>query len=346
MIGNNPSAETSGCSPFSFRNVEVMLAPMAGVTDRSMRQICGEHGAQYAVTEMVSAKALVYEQLGHPSAPVKTADLCRIAPGIPTAVQIFGSEPEHMAEAARLISNGTYRGFSGVRPAAIDINMGCPVKKVVSCGEGSALMKDPEKIYDIVSAVVRASSLPVTVKLRAGWDSEHINAPECAAAAESAGASALCIHARTRMQFYSPGIDLSVIGNVKSRVGIAVFGNGDVNCAADAEKMRRETGCDGIAVARAAMGNPWIFDSILASFHGKDPLPSPTPEELADAALRQLRLTVADKGERRGVAEVKVTLSRYVRGIRGASQARAEMMEAMTEDAVASAIRRWLYDVG
>lgn len=337
------SKKASPSSPSSpLDGIGIMLAPMAGITDRAMRQICAEHGAEYAVTEMVSAKALVYEQLGRPSAPVKTAELCRIDPGIPTAIQIFGSEPEFMAEAAKLISDGSYRGFSGVLPAAVDINMGCPVKKVVSCGEGSALMKNPDKIYDIVSAVVAASSLPVTVKIRAGWDSEHKNAAECAAAADAAGASALCVHARTRMQFYSPGVDLSIIGEVKSRVGIPVFGNGDITCAEDAVRMKKETGCDGVAVARAAMGNPWLFSGIRAAFSGTEPPPPPCPEDVLQVALRHLRLTVELKGEHRGIAESKVTVSHYVRGIRGAAAARAEIMNAMTEGEMVDVLRRHL----
>ncbi|MCQ2354689.1 MAG: tRNA dihydrouridine synthase DusB [Clostridia bacterium] len=320
--------EQSKKSPLD--GISVMLAPMAGVTDLSMRKICAGQGAQYAVTEMVSAKALVFEQLSRPSAPAKTAELCRADGVIPTAVQIFGSEPEFMAEAARLISTGAYRGFSGVLPSAIDINMGCPVKKVVCCGEGSALMRDPGLIADIVSAVVSASSIPVTVKIRAGWDNEHKNAAECAAAAEAAGAAGVCVHARTRMQFYAPGIDHAVIGEVKARVGIPVIGNGDIYTADDAVKMKQITGCDGVAVARGAMGNPWLFAAIRAAFEGREPPAPPSAEEILRGALTLLHLTVADKGEKRGVAEAKVTISHYVRGLRGAAAARTQIMEAMT----------------
>ena len=319
----------------------LMLAPMAGVTDLTMRQICAEHGAEYAVTEMVSAKALVFEQDARASAPTKTAALCKIDAEMPTAVQIFGSESEFMAEAARLLSRGCYRGFCGVLPAAIDINMGCPVKKVVSCGEGSALMRSPEKIYDITLAVCRASALPVTVKLRAGWNSERINAPECAAAAESAGAAAVCIHARTREQFYTPGIMPEVIRRVKERVGIPVFGNGDISCAADALKMKAQTGCDGFAIGRAAMGNPWIFEEIAAALDGREYSP-PSREEIAATAIRQLRMSVAEKGERQGVSEAKVTLSHYVKGLRGASSARAEIMAQHSADAVEAALLKVL----
>ncbi len=307
----------------------LMLAPMAGVTDRSMRRVCAECGAEYAVTEMVSAKALVYEQASHASAPAKTAELCVISDSesIPVAVQIFGSEPEFMAEAARLISTGTYRAFSGFKAAAVDINMGCPVKKVVGNGEGSALMKNPDKIYDIVSAVSRSSVLPVTVKIRAGWDSESINAPECARAAESGGAKAVCVHARTREMFYTPGIIPDIIGKVKASVGIPVFGNGDVTSPEDAMKMIRESGCDGIAIARGAIGNPWLFAQIAAALDGKS-VPQPSSEEIVGKAIEQLRLSVADKGEKRGVAEVKYTFSHYVKGMRGATDARNAIMTA------------------
>ncbi|MBR3965294.1 MAG: tRNA-dihydrouridine synthase [Clostridia bacterium] len=319
----------------------LMLAPMAGVTDLAMRKICADRGAEYAVSEMVSAKALVYEQGARAGAPTKTAALCKIDGEIPTAIQIFGSDSEFMAEAARLLSSGEYRGFCGILPAAVDINMGCPVKKVVSCGEGSALMRTPEKIYDIVSAVCRASALPVTVKLRAGWDLNSLNAPECAAAAESAGAAAVCVHARTREQFYTPGIMPEIIRLVKERVRIPVFGNGDISCAADALKMKSETGCDGFAVGRAAMGNPWIFNEISAALDGTEYVP-PSAEEIAATAVEQLRRSVAEKGERQGVAEVKVTLSHYVKGLHGATRARAEIMAQSSAAAIEEALLRVL----
>ena len=310
----------------------LMLAPMAGVTDSSMRRLCGLYGAEYAVTEMVSAKALVYEQNSRPAAPIKTASLCIVKPEekLPVAVQIFGSEPEFLAEAARLLSTGTYRGFSGVMPAAVDINMGCPVRKVVSNGEGSALMKDPEKIFNIVSAVVKASLLPVTVKLRAGWDSDSLNAAECAAAAADAGAAAVCIHARTREMFYNPGILPEIIRQVKEKVPVPVFGNGDITDAQSARALLRETGCDGLAVARGALGNPWVFAEIAAALDGKEYVP-PTAAEQQEAALRLLHWSIEEKGERRGIAEAKFTLGHFFRGKRGAGAAREALMNAMRQ---------------
>lgn len=318
----------------------LMLAPMAGVTDRTMRRICSEFGCEYAVTEMVSAKAIVFEQEARASIPVKTAPLCNIEEGsIPTAVQIFGSEPEFMAEAARLISRGEYRGFEGARPVAIDINMGCPVRKVVQSGDGCALMKDPERIRDITAAVVKASVLPVTVKLRAGWSRDDKNAVICALAAESAGAVAVCIHGRTRDQFYSPGVDLETIGNVKAALKIPVIGNGDIFCAEHAERMRSITGCDGLAIARGAMGNPWIFSQITASLEGRG-YGYPPREEVMRTALRHLESAINDKGEKRGIAEAKVVVSHYFRGIRGATRARFDFMNSMTAADAESALIR------
>ena len=248
----------------------LMLCPMAGVTDRAFRLICARYGAEYTVTEMVSAKALVYEQRGRDGTPIRTAPLCAVDEGIPTAVQIFGCEPDFMREAARLISTGEYRGFSGRLPAAIDINMGCPVRKVAMNGEGAALMRDPGLAAAVTAAVVDGAGgrVPVTVKIRAGWDSEHKNAPEVARAVEAAGAAAICVHARTREQLYQPGIDLSVIRRVKEAVSVPVFGNGDVNTPDSALEMLAASGCDGIGIARGSIGEPWIFRRIAAAIDG------------------------------------------------------------------------------
>ena len=183
----------------------LMLAPMAGVTDASFRAVCRRMGAEYAVSEMVSAKGLCYEQRGRASAPLRTAPLAKVyETDAPMAVQLFGREPDLMAEAAALLATGSYRGFSGLLPAAIDINMGCPVAKVVSNGEGSALLREPEQAAAIVRAVKKAVRVPVTVKMRAGFDKEHRNAPEFAKRLEEAGADLLTVHGRTRDQFYAP----------------------------------------------------------------------------------------------------------------------------------------------
>ncbi len=300
-----------------------MLAPMAGYTDRHFRKICAECGADIAVTEMVSAKALCYEQLGKRS-EAKSASLAHIDEGIPTAVQLFGSEPEFVARAVELIANKSYRGYdSSARPCAIDINMGCPVKKVVSNGEGSALMKDPELAGRIVEAAVAASDIPISVKMRAGWDSSSINAPELAKVVEQAGAAYICVHARTREQFYEPAPDLSVIGAVKKAVKIEVFGNGGVFCAADAMTMLEQTGCDGIAVARGALGNPWIFSEIRAALKGEE-YKVPGLSVRVDVALSQVEELIKRKGER-GLTEARSQLSYYVKGFDGAASLRAKI---------------------
>lgn len=309
----------------------LMLAPMAGFSDRFFRRICAGQGAEYTVTEMVSAKALCYDELSRSGVLHKSADLAFIEEGDPpTAVQIFGGEPDFMARAAMLLSEMTYRGASGARPCAIDINMGCPVKKVTGNGEGSALMKDPERAAAIVRAVAEAVSLPVTVKLRAGWDSAHINAPEFAKMLEDSGASLICIHGRTRDRFYSPGVDLDVIKKVKKAVSVPVIGNGDINSASDALRMLEYTGCDGLMLARGALGNPWLFGEISSALDGRDYTP-PTDEERIETAVRHLTSLVSGRGNR-GVAEARGRISFYSKGFRGSASARASLNSALTLD--------------
>ena len=250
------------------------------------------------------------------------------------AVQLFGSEPEFMAEAAKLLEESSYRGcLSELPPAAIDINMGCPVRKITANGEGSALMKNPELAGKIVDAVCRAVRLPVTVKIRAGWDSASVNAVEMAKILEQAGAAMICVHARTREQLYSPGIDLSVIRDVKKAVRIPVIGNGDVGGGEDARNMLRETGCDGVMVGRGAMGNPWIFAEITAVLEGRTFVP-PTVEERLNTAWGQLENMLAHKGDRVGLAEAKKHMAWYLSGIRGAAAARAAIMTAQSPEQI------------
>ena len=308
------------------------LAPMAGYTDRHFRRICGEQGADFAVTEMVSAKALCYEQIGKHKSEPKSAALAHVEKGIPTAVQLFGCDPEFIARAVELIATGNYQGCEygagGQRPAAIDINMGCPVKKVVSNGEGSALMKDPELAGRIVEAAVKASDIPITVKMRAGWDASSINAPELARVVEEAGAAMVCVHARTREQFYEPAPDISVIGRVKAAVKIPVIGNGGVFSAEDAMTMLRETGCDGIALARGALGNPWLFAEIRAAHGGREYVP-PTVEERMNMAMLQVSELMKQKGER-GITEARSQLAFYIKGFDGAASMRAKINTVST----------------
>ncbi len=302
------------------------LAPMAGVTDRAFRRMCAEQGCEYAVTEMVSAKAICYESEARASAPARSAPLAHIDEGIPTAVQIFGADPEFMARAARMLSELTYRGASGVRPAAIDINMGCPVKKVVSCGEGSALMKTPELAARIVAEVKKAVDIPVTVKIRAGWDRSSVNAPEMAKRLEAAGADAICVHGRTREQFYSPSSDNRVIAEVKKAVSVPVFGNGDINTAADALRMLNETGCNGLMIARGSMGDPWLFAAIAAALEGREYI-SPSFRTRVETAYEYAESLVKENG-RAGIVKARGQLSWYVKNIPGAAAARAALNSA------------------
>ena len=305
---------------------------MAGYTDRAARLICRKFGADFVESEMVSARALVYQDR-------KSAPLARLLEDeLPGAVQLFGSDPAIIAEAAKIVARGT---AGGVQPTAIDLNFGCPVRKIVSNGEGSALMRDPKKIAAIVSATVQATSLPVTVKIRAGWDAAEKNAAECARAAEAAGCSAIFLHARTRSQFYSGAADLSVIREVKRAVSVPVVGNGDITDAESARRMLRETGCDGLMVGRAAVGCPFLFREIRLAIDGK-PVPPVTPAERLETALLQLDLAIEDKGEKIAVLESRKQAAQYLFGLRDAASYRREICEAKTRDEVAAILRRAL----
>ena len=318
----------------------IMLAPMAGATDHAFRTVCRSFGAEYLVSEMVCAKALCYEQKIKKSltaSPSKTAPLAAIGENeLPMAVQIFGSEPEFMAEAARMISENSYRGTkSKFTPTAIDINMGCPVQKVVSNGEGSALLKNPELAGRVVEAVVKAVDIPVTVKIRIGWDRDSINAVEMAKRLEAAGASLICVHGRTREQQYAPSADWTQIAKVKKAVDIPVIGNGDIFEPSDSIKMIKETGCDGIMIGRGALGNPWIFENVISLFEGREERVI-SVNETVDVALLHLRLMIESKGERAGIAESRKHLGWYMNGIRGAAELRsrincAESLDELTE---------------
>ena len=332
-------------SQVTFGNITLphglALAPLAGVSDRAFRRVCRACGADFTVSEMVSAKALCYEQRKKdPKNRSVSGQLASVmADELPMAVQIFGSEPDFMAEAARMIEANEYIGcMSEVPPSAIDINMGCPVRKVTGNGEGSALLKNPKLIGEIVTAVVKSVKLPVTVKIRAGWDKDSINAPEVARIVEASGASLLTVHARTREQMYEPGVDRSVITAVKQAVSIPVLGNGDIYTAADALSMMAETGCDGVMIARGAMGNPWIFSEIRAALEGGD-FTLPSASERFEVALTQVREMIAEKGERVGVAEAKKHLSWYCHGMEGAAAARSRLMQAVSYEELAAILR-------
>ena len=305
-----------------------MLAPMAGFSDRAMRTLCHRYGAEYTVTEMVSAKAITFGDK-------KTSRLAAIGEEEgAVALQLFGSEPDTLAKAAEQMSGGV---LNFAPPVAIDINMGCPVKKIFTNGEGSSLMRDPELIYRIVKATVGATDLPVTVKLRLGIDKEHINALECALAAESAGASAVALHGRTRAELYSGRADRTAIANVKKGLHIPLIANGDITSATEALDMLSITGADGLMVGRGAIGNPFIFSEILAALRGESYTP-PTVEERVECALTELRLAIDDKGEQAAVHEARGRIALYIRSFRGASQIRAGVNRAHTYQEVEAAL--------
>lgn len=289
----------------------VMLAPMAGVTDLPYRLLCKEQGCGYMVTEMVSAKAVLYNN--------KNTELLMLTKEeeAPVALQLFGSDPEIMADIADRLSD---RGFAG-----FDINMGCPVPKVVNNHEGSALMKDPILAGKIVETMAKRVKLPVTVKFRKGFDDNSVNAVEFAHIMEESGASAITVHGRTREQFYSGKADWDIIGQVVRRVNIPVFGNGDIFSGEDAKRMLQETGCQGIAVGRGAKGNPWIFREINAVMEGREIPPPPTVKERKDMIVRHARLMVEYKPEFMVVREMRKHVSWYTTGLHNCAALRDEV---------------------
>lgn len=300
----------------------LMLAPMAGVTDRSFRRICKRFGAEYMVSEMISSKAIVY----HDS---KTPEFARMTDSErPMAIQIFGSEPETMAQAALWLTDR----FS---PEAIDINMGCPVRKIVGSGDGSALMREPEKAAAVAGAVVDAlrGRIPVTAKIRTGFDSEHKNAVEVAKLLESVGVSLICVHGRTREQFYAPPVDTETIAAVKSAVSIPVIANGGIYSAEDARNMLKKTRCDGIMLGQGVFGNPWLFDEIICSFEGRRYSPPPLDERIA-LAKEHTEMLIEDKGEYTGIREARKHLGRYLTGMRGAAAMRCRINLAETKEII------------
>jgi nifR3 family TIM-barrel protein len=292
-------------------NGNVVLAPMAGVTDLPFRLLCKENGCGYLYTEMVSAKAILYNNKN-------TEALLTVTEGEnPIAVQLFGSDPQIMADMAKRLEE---RPFD-----VIDVNMGCPVPKVVNNGEGSALMKDPVLVGKIVEAMANAVKKPVTVKIRAGFNSQSINAPEIAHIIEESGGAAVAVHGRTREQYYSGKADWDVIAQVKANVKIPVIGNGDIQNGQDAVEMMNRTGCDGVMIGRGARGNPWIFGQIneyLAS--GKEMTP-PSMQEIHDMILRHARMLIEAKGEYTGIREMRKHFAWYTAGMKHASGLRNEV---------------------
>ncbi len=305
----------------------ILLAPMAGVTDKAFRMIVKPFGPALMYTEMVSGKGLFYKSK-------KTADLLTADESEkPVAVQIFGHDADIMAE----ISNSALEYGAAV----IDINMGCPAPKIVNNGDGCALMKSPETAAKVISAVCRAVDVPVTVKFRAGWDDKSINAVEFAKIAEQSGASAVTVHGRTREQFYSGTADLDIIKAVKVAVKIPVIGNGDIIDGGSAAHMLEYTGCDGIMVGRAAEGNPWIFKEISAYLKDGTVLPPPDLDERREVALKHIGLLVEFKGEHRGVLEGRKHMAWYFKGVSGGAVLRTALNKAQKYDEMCGLINEF-----
>ncbi|MDO5416690.1 MAG: tRNA dihydrouridine synthase DusB [Lachnospiraceae bacterium] len=289
----------------------LILAPMAGVTDQPYRLLCREQGCGMVVTEMVSAKAILYKNKN-------TQELLRVSPQErPAAVQLFGSDPEILGEIAAQIEDGPYD--------FIDLNMGCPVPKIVNNGEGSALMKDPKKVEAILTSMVKHVKKPVTVKFRKGFNDTLVNAVEIARIAEGCGVSAVAVHGRTREQYYSGKADWSIIRQVKEAVKIPVIGNGDVFSPQDAKRMMEETGCDGIMVGRGAKGNPWIFSQINHYLETGELLPRPPVAEIKAMILRHGTLLAEYKGEKTAMREMRKHMAWYTAGLPHSAALRNEI---------------------
>ena len=287
------------------------LAPMAGVTDLPYRLLCKEQGAGMMCTEMVSAKGLYYGN--RKSEPLMATD----PKEIPIAIQIFGSDPEIMGQMAAKVNDGRFQ--------MIDINMGCPVPKIVNNGDGSALMKNPELAGKVIKAVVDAVDIPVTVKIRKGFNDELINAPEMAQVAQENGAAAIAVHGRTREQYYSGKADWDIIRQVKEAVSIPVIGNGDVVSGESAIAIQKETGCDGVMIGRGAQGNPWIFSELLEYERtGKMPL-RPSVEAIKKMMIRHAQLQMQYKGEYLGIREMRKHVSWYTSGLPNSAKLRDEI---------------------
>lgn len=294
----------------------VFLAPMAGVTDISFRILCKRQGCGLTYTEMVSAKGLHYKS-------DNTAVLLEISPEEkPAAAQVFGSEPELVAKAA------SHAAAGGAE--IVDINMGCPTPKIVRNGDGSALMRKPELVREIVRAAVKAAGVPVTVKIRKGWDDESVNAVEIASIAASEGAAAVTVHGRTREQFYSGIADWGIIKAVKAEVPIPVIGNGDITEPGDALRMLEETGCDAVMIGRGAQGNPWIFKRTIEYLEKRILLPEPTYEERVGMIMTHMDMVTSIKGEAIGVKEMRKHAAWYLKGMPGSTRIKTEIFRMTT----------------
>lgn len=305
----NTSGDTMKIGNLQLKHI-ALLAPMAGMADRAFRELCVQHGAAYTVTEMVSSKGLT---LGDR----KSAALLTIGSERPCAAQIFGDDPAVMAQAAVKCLD--------FAPAAIDINMGCPAPKVAMNGGGASLMKDPALAYEIVKAVCEAVDLPVTVKLRKGWDDSSVNAVEIAQLCEKAGAAAIAVHGRTRIQMYSGSVDYDIIRAVKNAVAIPVIGNGDVTDEQSAAIMLEKTNCDALMIGRGALGNPWVFEQVNAYLSECRVLPKPTVTQKMVTMLQHVEKMIAYKGEYVAMREARHHAGYYTKGLRGGAALRHEI---------------------
>lgn len=305
-----------------------ILAPMAGISDAVMRQLCEEMGAAMTSSEMISAKGLYYDGR-------KTESLAYIPDGAgPTSLQIFGSEPRIMAEAARRLDGHSNK--------VLDINMGCPVPKVVKNGEGSALMAKPELIYDIVKAVSESSTKPVTAKIRKGFTDGDANAVEAARAIEAAGGAAVAVHGRMRSEYYRGSVDRDIIRRVKEAVNIPVIASGDVTTAELGMSMLKETGADMVMIGRGALGNPWIFRELDAAYRGLEIPAKPGADEKADMMIRHLDMLAGLKGELMAVKEFRKFVAWYTKGMRGSANLRRKVNDITDIDEMKNAFRREL----
>ncbi len=306
---------------------QVILAPMAGVTDLPFRLLCKEQGAGLLCMEMVSAKAIYYNNRNTDTL-MEIDDRER-----PVSLQFFGSDPYIMSEMAKRIEE---RPFD-----ILDVNMGCPVPKVVNNGEGSALMKDPALVRKIVTAMARAVKKPLTVKIRKGFDEDHVNAVEIARIIEDSGAAAIAVHGRTRQQYYSGKADWEIIRKVKEAVSIPVIGNGDVDSPRKAREMLEQTGCDGVMVGRAAQGNPWIFRQIVHYLDTGELLPGPTVRQVKDMMLRHARMQLQYKGEYTGMREMRKHVAWYTAGFPHSSRLRAALNEISSLEELEQLLEEW-----
>lgn len=300
---------------------QIVLAPMAGVSNPSYIKICEEMGVGYAITELISAEAIV-------RGSKKTFDMLKgyDSLNIPIAIQLFGANTESITKAAKIVEE--LNVFS-----CIDLNMGCPVPKVaIKSQAGSALLKNPDKIKDIVSSVVKAVSIPVTIKIRSGWDENSINAPIVAKKAEEAGASAISIHARTRSQGYSGSANWNIIKQVKEAVSIPVIGNGDIKTIEDAKEMIEITNCDAIMIGRSALGNPWFLRECARYINNNEIIDSPTNEERIDMIIKHYNLLKENKSEKQALLEIRSHALWYLKGVSGIKEIKNELMQTKNED--------------